>query len=66
MEIYHMSKNTWGGNREGAGAPITVGKENRRKQRVISLNDSEFTKLKEIAQSKDMSVSELVRSTFEL
>lgn len=61
-----MSKNTWGGSREGAGAPITVGKENRRKQRVISLNDAEFTKLKEIAQSKDMSVSELIRSTFEL
>lgn len=61
-----MSKNKWGGNREGAGAPITVGVENRRKQRVISLNDAEFTKLKEIAQSKDMSVSELIRSTFEL
>lgn len=37
----------WGGLRKGAGAPITVGAENRRKQRAISLSDKEYELLKE-------------------
>lgn len=61
-----MSKNTWGGNREGAGAPITVGKENRRKQRVISLNDKEYEKLNDTAKKNAVSVSQLIRDTFKL
>lgn len=61
-----MSKNTWGGNREGAGAPITVGAENRRKQRAISLSDKEYELLKEIALERQISISELIRITFNL
>lgn len=56
----------WGGLRKGAGAPITVGAENRRKQRVISLNDKEYETLKEIASERQISVSELIRITFNL
>lgn len=56
----------WGGLRKGAGAPITVGTENRRKQRVISLNDKEYEELKKIASERQISVSELIRITFNL
>lgn len=56
----------WGGLRKGAGAPITVGAENRRKQRVISLNDKEYEELKNIASERQISVSELIRFTFNL
>lgn len=56
----------WGGLREGAGAPITVGAENRRKQRVISLNDKEYEELKKIASERQIGVSELIRITFNL
>lgn len=56
----------WGGLREGAGAPITVGAENRRKQRVISLNDKEYETLKKMASERQISVSELIRVTFNL
>lgn len=56
----------WGGLRKGAGAPITVGAENRRKQRVISLNDKEYETLKKIASERQISVSELIRITFNL
>lgn len=56
----------WGGLRKGAGAPVTVGAENRRKQRVISLNDKEYEELKKIASERQISVSELIRVTFNL
>ena len=56
----------WGGLRKGAGAPITVGAENRRKQRAISLNDKEYEALKELASEHQMSISELIRFTFNL
>lgn len=56
----------WGGLRKGAGAPITVGTENRRKQRAISLSDKEYELLKEIASERQISVSELIRITFDL
>lgn len=56
----------WGGLRKGAGAPVTVGAENRRKQRVISLNDKEYELLKEIALERQISISELIRITFNL
>ena len=56
----------WGGLRKGAGAPITVGAENRRKQRAISINDKEYEALKELASERQMSISELIRFTFNL
>lgn len=61
-----MSKSTWGGAREGAGAPVTVGDEGRRKARVISLNDKEYEKLTKVAKKNAVSVSQLVRDTFKL
>lgn len=57
---------SWGGARKGAGAPVTVGDEGRRKARVISLNDKEYEKLTEVAKKNAMSVSQLVRDTFKL
>lgn len=56
----------WGGLRKGAGAPVTVGDEGRRKARVISLNDKEYEKLTEVAKKNAVSVSQLVRDTFKL
>lgn len=56
----------WGGLRKGAGAPITVGAENRRKQRAISLSDKEYEVLKNIALERQITVSELIRITFNL
>lgn len=61
-----MSNKGWGGARKGAGAPITVGDEGRRKARVISLNDKEYEKLIAVAQKNGVSVSQLVRDTFKL
>lgn len=60
------SNKGWGGARKGAGAPVTVGDEGRRKARVISLNDKEYEKLTAVAQKNGVSVSQLVRDTFEL
>lgn len=57
-----MSKGTWGGNREGAGRPITVGDEGRRKNRGILFNDAEYEAVKEAAAKDDLSISEYVRS----
>lgn len=56
-----MSKGTWGGNREGAGRPITVGTEGRRKNRGILFNDAEYEQLKEAAAKAGQSISEYVR-----
>ena len=61
-----MSNKGWGGARRGAGAPVTVGDEGRRKARVISLNDKEYEKLTAVAQKNGVSVSQLVRDTFKL
>ena len=57
---------SWGGARKGAGAPVTVGDEGRRKARVISLNDKEYKKLTEVAKKNAVSVSQLIRDTFSL
>lgn len=57
---------SWGGARKGAGAPVTVGDEGRRKARVISLNDKEYEKLTEVAKKNAVSVSQLIRDTFSL
>lgn len=61
-----VNSRNWGGLRKGAGAPITVGAENRRKQRAISLSDKEYELLKEIALERQISISELIRITFNL
>ena len=66
MEIYDMSKNTWGGARKGAGAPITVKPNDKRKQRAISLSDTEYKELKRIADLNGMSISQLIREAFDL
>lgn len=57
-----MSKGTWGGNREGAGRPVIVGDEGRRKNRGILFNDAEYEAVKEAAAKADLSISEYVRS----
>lgn len=56
-----MSKGTWGGNREGAGRPVTVGDEGRRKNRGILFNDAEYAAVKEAAAKAGVSISEYVR-----
>ena len=61
-----MKNNGWGGARKGAGAPVTVGSNNRRKARVISLNDKEYENLNNVAKKKAVSVSQLIRDTFNL
>ena len=61
-----MSNKGWGGARKGAGAPVTVGDEGRRKARVISLNDKEYEKLTTVAQKNAVSVSQLIRDSFDL
>lgn len=61
-----MKSNGWGGARKGAGAPVTVGDEGRRKARVISLNDKEYEKLTEVAKKNAVSVSQLIRDAFKL
>lgn len=57
-----MSKGTWGGNREGAGRPVTVGDEGRRKNRGILFNDDEYAAVKEAAANAGLSISEYVRN----
>lgn len=56
-----MSKGTWGGNREGAGRPVTVGDEGRRKNRGILFNDAEYEAVKEASAKAGVSISEYVR-----
>ena len=56
-----MSKGTWGGNRDGAGRPVTVGDEGRRKNRGILFNDAEYEAVKEAAAKAGVSISEYVR-----
>ena len=61
-----MSNKGWGGARKGAGAPVTVGDEGRRKVRTISLNDKEYETLTAVAQKNGVSVSQLIRDIFKL
>lgn len=60
------SNKGWGGARKGAGAPVTVGNEGRRKARVISLNDKEYETLNDIAKKNAVSISQLIRDFFNL
>lgn len=55
------NKNQWGGARKGAGAPITVGEEGRRKPRAIQMNNDEYAALKAAAEKAGMSISEYAR-----
>lgn len=57
-----MSKNTWGGARKGAGAPKSVGFENRRRARAIQMNDAEYSRLVNMAKNAGVSISEFVRN----
>ena len=61
-----MSKNTWGGARKDAGAPVTVKSNDKRKQRAISLSDTEYKELKRIADGNGISISQLIREAFDL
>lgn len=60
------SNKGWGGARKGAGAPVTVGDEGRRKARVMSLNDKEYETLNDIAKKNAVSISQLIRDSFNL
>lgn len=60
------NKRNWGGPRKGAGAPVTVKPNDKRKQRAISLSDAEYKELKRIADINGMSISQLIREAFDL
>ena len=60
------NKRNWGGARKGAGAPVTVKPNDKRKQRAISLSDTEYKELKRIADGNGMSISQLIREAFDL
>lgn len=60
------NKRNWGGARKGAGAPVTVKPNDKRKQRAISLSDSEYKELKRIADGNGLSISQLIREAFDL
>lgn len=55
------NKNQWGGVRKGAGAPVTVGEEGRRKPRAIQMNNDEYAALKAAAEKAEVSISEYAR-----
>lgn len=59
-------KRNWGGARKGAGAPVTVKPNDKRKQRAISLSDDEYKELKRIADMNRISISQLIREAFDL
>lgn len=59
-------KRNWGGARKGAGAPVTVKPNDKRKQRAISLSDTEYKELKRIADGNGLSISQLIREAFDL
>ena len=59
-------KRNWGGARKGAGAPVTVKPNDKRKQRAISLSDDEYKELKRIADMNGISISQLIREAFDL
>lgn len=60
------NKRNWGGARKGAGAPVTVKSNDKRKQRAISLSDTEYKELKRIADVNGISISQLIREAFDL
>lgn len=60
------NKRNWGGARKGAGAPVTVKPNNKRKQRAISLSDAEYKELKRISDRNGISISQLIREAFDL
>lgn len=60
------NKRNWGGSRKGAGAPVTVKPNDKRKQRAISLSDDEYKELKRIADGNGISISQLIREAFDL
>lgn len=60
------NKRNWGGARKGAGAPVTVKPNDKRKQRAISLSDTEYKELKRIAVGNGLSISQLIREAFDL
>lgn len=60
------NKRKWGGARKGAGAPVTVKPNDKRKQRAISLSDTEYKELKRIADVNGISISQLIREAFDL
>lgn len=60
------NKRNWGGARKGAGAPVTVKPNDKRKQRAISLSDTEYKELKRIADGNSISISQLIREAFDL
>lgn len=57
-------KNKRGGKRPGAGRPLSTHKKS--KTYTISLYPEELEKLKKIASSNDLTVSQLLRNTFNL
>ena len=60
------NKRNWDGARKGAGAPVTVKPNDKRKQRAISLSDTEYKELKRIADVNGISISQLIREAFDL
>ena len=56
------NKSTWGGARKGAGAPVRLNEEDKRKNRAIPFSDKEWAEIGRKASGKDMSKSELVRN----
>ncbi len=61
MEI----KKTRGGKRPGAGRPVS-NTSRKSKTYTISLYPEELEKLKDIARTNDLTVSQLLRNTFHL
>lgn len=64
IENIPVKKKKSGGKRPGAGRPVSKG--DKSKTYCISLYPSEIEKLKNIAQEKDISISQLLRTTFNL
>lgn len=56
------NKSTWGGARKGAGAPVRLNEEDKRKNRAIPFSDKEWSEIGRKASGKDMSKAELIRN----
>lgn len=56
------NKNTWGGARTGAGAPVRLADADKRKNRAIPFSDKEWSEIGRKASGKDMSKAELIRN----
>lgn len=59
------NKKTRGGKRPGAGRPVSQ-TQRKSKTYTISLYPEEIEKLKEIARSTNITISQLLRNTFNL